>query len=109
MSACHASFDSCTGSLDRWYGYDNRFTLTPTADAAGDAMTPSTRRGVFKLSPLASLLCSIAAVSAALCGSAASQTATDFYTGRTITIVCGFAAGGGYDAYARLLSRHLGR
>jgi tripartite-type tricarboxylate transporter receptor subunit TctC len=33
----------------------------------------------------------------------------DFYRGRTVTVVIGFSAGGGYDLYARLLSRHLGR
>jgi len=32
-----------------------------------------------------------------------------FYKGRTITIVVGYSAGGGYDQYARLLARHLGR
>ncbi len=35
--------------------------------------------------------------------------ADDFYKGRQISIICGFAPGGGYDAYARLLGRHLGR
>lgn len=34
--------------------------------------------------------------------------AADFYAGKTIRIVVGFGPGGGYDAYARLLSRHLG-
>lgn len=34
--------------------------------------------------------------------------ATDF-KGRTITIQVGFAPGGGYDTYARILARHLGR
>src|SRR3569623_805429 len=44
-----------------------------------------------------------------LCSNAsAAQDASEFYRGRTITIICGFAAGGGYDAYARLLARHLG-
>ena len=33
----------------------------------------------------------------------------DFYHGKTITIICGYGVGGGYDAYARLLARHLGR
>ncbi len=33
----------------------------------------------------------------------------DFYKGRTITIVVGYSAGGGYDQYARLLARHYGR
>ena len=35
--------------------------------------------------------------------------AEDFYKGKTISLVVGNAAGGGYDAYARLLSRYLGR
>lgn len=32
----------------------------------------------------------------------------DFYKGKTISVIAGFAPGGGYDLYARLLSRHLG-
>lgn len=32
----------------------------------------------------------------------------DFYKGRQITVICGFSPGGGYDLYARLLSRHIG-
>ena len=32
-----------------------------------------------------------------------------FYAGKTISIVVGFGAGGGYDLYARLLSRYLGK
>jgi tripartite-type tricarboxylate transporter receptor subunit TctC len=48
---------------------------------------------------------------AAIAGLAAVQEAQaqDFYKGRTLTILVGSAAGGGYDAYARLLSRHMGR
>src|SRR5215468_4936597 len=33
----------------------------------------------------------------------------DFYKGRQISLVIGSSAGGGYDTYARLLARHLGR
>jgi len=33
----------------------------------------------------------------------------DFYKGRTITILIGSGPGGGYDTYARLLARHMGR
>lgn|SRR5262249_55354334 len=33
----------------------------------------------------------------------------DFYAGRNIQLLIGFSSGGGYDAYARLLARHLGR
>jgi len=32
-----------------------------------------------------------------------------FYKGKTISLVVGSAAGGGYDFYARLVARHLGR
>ena len=35
--------------------------------------------------------------------------AQPFHEGKTVRIIVGFAAGGGYDTYARLLSRHLGR
>jgi len=40
---------------------------------------------------------------------AAAQGVAEFYRGRTVTIVIGFSVGGGYDLYARLLGRHLGR
>jgi tripartite-type tricarboxylate transporter receptor subunit TctC len=33
----------------------------------------------------------------------------DFFRGKTISIVIGYSAGGGYDIFARLLARHLGR
>jgi tripartite-type tricarboxylate transporter receptor subunit TctC len=33
----------------------------------------------------------------------------DYYRGKTITIIIPIGPGGAYDAYARLLSRHLGR
>ncbi|HLQ92790.1 MAG TPA: hypothetical protein VK148_22435 [Xanthobacteraceae bacterium] len=32
-----------------------------------------------------------------------------FYRGKTVTIVVGYSAGGGYDQYARLVARHIGR
>jgi tripartite-type tricarboxylate transporter receptor subunit TctC len=31
----------------------------------------------------------------------------EYYKGKTITIMCGYGVGGGYDIYARLLARHL--
>src|SRR6202035_541969 len=33
----------------------------------------------------------------------------DFYQGKTLTIMVGLPPGGGFDANARLLARHLGR
>src|SRR5688572_21113563 len=35
--------------------------------------------------------------------------AQHFYQGKTLTIVVGYSAGGGYDINARLISRHIGR
>jgi tripartite-type tricarboxylate transporter receptor subunit TctC len=32
-----------------------------------------------------------------------------FYKGKTVTLVVGYSAGGGYDQYARLIARHFGR
>jgi tripartite-type tricarboxylate transporter receptor subunit TctC len=52
----------------------------------------------------------IAAI-AALSFNAAVQQANaqdSFYKGKTVTIVVGYSAGGGYDQYARLVARHLG-
>jgi tripartite-type tricarboxylate transporter receptor subunit TctC len=40
---------------------------------------------------------------------AAPATAEDFYKGKTITLLVGSAEGGGYDQYARLLARHMGK
>jgi tripartite-type tricarboxylate transporter receptor subunit TctC len=33
----------------------------------------------------------------------------EFYKGRTVQVIVGFSAGGGYDLYARVLARHLGK
>jgi tripartite-type tricarboxylate transporter receptor subunit TctC len=40
---------------------------------------------------------------------AAPAVAADFYAGKTIQMLIGFSAGGGYDIYARTLARHMGR
>lgn len=55
----------------------------------------------------AKLACA-ASLAAALMTTAATGDvqAADFYKGKTLTIVVGFSPGGGYDTYARLLSRH---
>jgi tripartite-type tricarboxylate transporter receptor subunit TctC len=44
-----------------------------------------------------------------LAAPAQAQPVEDFYRSRTITILVGFTAGGGYDLYARVLGRHMGR
>lgn len=54
--------------------------------------------------------CAVAAIViwAATAGTAASAEG-DFYAGKTVQIVVGFTAGGGFDLYARALARHMGR
>src|SRR5262249_35131992 len=46
---------------------------------------------------------------AATLASNGSATAQDFFAGKTITISTFTAPGGAYDAYIRLLARHMGR
>jgi tripartite-type tricarboxylate transporter receptor subunit TctC len=46
----------------------------------------------------------------ALCaGGANAAEPANFYQGKTVRIIVGLAAGGGYDLYARTLARHLGK
>ena len=54
---------------------------------------------------LAVVLCG----SALAAGHAARAEETSFYAGKTITVLIGYAAGGTYDATARLLARHMGK
>ena len=51
------------------------------------------------------------AMAGAICLSPAAQAETpaEFYKGKTLSVIVGFAPGGGYDLYARLLARHIGK
>lgn len=40
---------------------------------------------------------------------AAKAQAAEFYEGKTLRILVGFSPGGGFDVYARLLARHIGK
>jgi tripartite-type tricarboxylate transporter receptor subunit TctC len=59
------------------------------------------------------LRCRIASVALlalmAQAGPAHAQSVADFYRGRTVTVICGIAPGGGYDLSARTFARHLGK
>jgi tripartite-type tricarboxylate transporter receptor subunit TctC len=46
---------------------------------------------------------------ATLSAPAGAQTVEEFYKGKAINLAIGFDAGGGYDIYGRLLSRHMGK
>jgi tripartite-type tricarboxylate transporter receptor subunit TctC len=57
-------------------------------------------------------LCAIATVALAasiLSPSAHAQSVEEFYKGKSVNLLIGFSAGGGYDLYARHLARHLGK
>jgi tripartite-type tricarboxylate transporter receptor subunit TctC len=60
---------------------------------------------------MAKFACGSAAamIMAALIPSASAQTPAEFYKGKTVNLVIAYSVGGGYDQYARLLARHLGR
>lgn len=45
----------------------------------------------------------------ALGSGVAHATTHDFYKGKNIRIIVGFAAGGGFDTYSRAISRHMGK
>lgn len=51
----------------------------------------------------------IAAGGLSLAGSAGAQDVAGFYKGKAVTVVIGANTGGGYDTYARLIARHIGR
>ena len=51
----------------------------------------------------------LAVLGAASLSPALGQSPTDFYKSKQIAVVIGSDAGGGYDAYGRLVARHLGK
>jgi tripartite-type tricarboxylate transporter receptor subunit TctC len=53
--------------------------------------------------------CALAAVVAFLLSLADARAQTDFYAGKQISLLIGTTPGGGYDAYGRLLARHISR
>jgi tripartite-type tricarboxylate transporter receptor subunit TctC len=55
------------------------------------------------------LVFGLLALVAVLTQPARAQSVADFYRGRTVTLTVGYSAGGGYDTYARILARHMGR
>jgi len=62
------------------------------------------KRGTKRWSPFVVLIALII-----LAGTPAKSTAEEFYKGKTIRFVVGFAAGGGYDLAARIVGRHMGK
>ena len=75
---------------------DRRTTVPRTAMTA--------RRQLRSLAALAGCVSAVLTVAPAR-----SDEVSDFYAGRTVQLVVGYATGGGYDDYARMLGRHIGR
>src|SRR5436190_19901485 len=51
----------------------------------------------------------IALIASLISQPALSAGVEEFYKGKTISLVIGYSVGGGYDLYARLLARHIGK
>src|SRR3954454_11312180 len=49
------------------------------------------------------------AVIALLTSQARAESLEEFYRGKRITLTVGYGPGGGYDVFARLLARHIGK
>src|ERR1700681_269386 len=58
---------------------------------------------------LLTALCAAGLSGAAPCGAAKADPVSDFYAGKTLSLLAGFPPGGGYDSYVRVLARHYGR
>ena len=58
---------------------------------------------------IAKALLWIAGVYAALLAPAHAQSVAEFYKGKNLDLYIGYSVGGGYDLYARLLARYLGK
>jgi tripartite-type tricarboxylate transporter receptor subunit TctC len=75
---------------------------------------PSEQRSVPGVLPMSkhSFVCALpAGLLAALVafGPAAAQTPSGVLAGKTVNLIIGFGAGGGYDLWARVLARHIGK
>jgi tripartite-type tricarboxylate transporter receptor subunit TctC len=51
----------------------------------------------------------LALLAACIAATARAQSPAEFYKGKTVELYIGYTVGGGYDVYARLLARHMGK
>ena len=58
---------------------------------------------------LSKLAGSLLAAAVLLAPCAYAQNPSDFYKGKTVELYIGYSVGGGYDIYARLLAKHMGK
>ena len=62
---------------------------------------------LFALFELLTFIACLAVAGQAWAAAADEKAVADFYRGKTVRLIVGFSAGGGYDAYTRLIGRHL--
>jgi tripartite-type tricarboxylate transporter receptor subunit TctC len=55
------------------------------------------------------MFATVVALAIAAAAPAQAQSVEQFYSGKSINLAIGFAPGGGYDIYGRLLARHIGK
>lgn len=97
---------------DRWeYSISTKYALVSTTLLREEAclsfqLSEKLMRRVFKMSR--SMWLSGLLLICWLNSLVSADEAQPFYAGKTINIIVGFGAGGGYDLYARLLARFLG-
>src|SRR5262245_51591827 len=73
--------------------------------APARSQSPGRHRGADMPGRLRSLLPRLGFAGA----TAHAQSPADFYRGRTVELYIGYSVGGGYDVYARLIARHIGK
>jgi tripartite-type tricarboxylate transporter receptor subunit TctC len=62
-----------------------------------------------RLHALSGLVLSAAVSLSSFAAVAQEQSPAEFYDGRTLELMVGYSAGGGYDTYARTVARHIGK
>jgi tripartite-type tricarboxylate transporter receptor subunit TctC len=91
-----------------------RATAEETGNQGPDDMIPNRqiaacRRGFTRWVLRACALGTALLLAAAMPGAAKADSVSDFYTGKTMSLLIGFPPGGGYDTYVRVLARHYGK
>jgi tripartite-type tricarboxylate transporter receptor subunit TctC len=61
------------------------------------------------IGPITAVLAGFALAGLALATHARADPVADFYRGKSLALIIGYSAGGGYDAYGRVVARHLGK
>jgi len=78
-------------------------------DETAVKMTLPVSKGAFMRMRAVAARVAVVLALAALTNPVKAQSVEEFYKGRNVTMVIGFSAGSGYDIYARLLARYMGR